>query len=78
MSGQKGLIHLLPLMLGVVIIGAAIFAFIQGWIKLPSVSSPFQKSASVDLKTTYKNPFDKETQYVNPFQTYKNPFVVNR
>ena len=26
----------------------------------------------------YKNPFKKETQYVNPFETYKNPFVVSK
>lgn len=36
------------------------------------------KQVKVELKTTYKNPFEKTTQYVNPFQKYKNPFVVNR
>lgn len=29
---------------------------------------------SVALKTEYSNPFDKETQYVNPFSSKKNPF----
>lgn len=29
---------------------------------------------SVALKTDYSNPFDRETQYVNPFSSKKNPF----
>lgn len=37
-----------------------------------------QKGPNVSLKSEYKNPFEKETQYVNPFETYKNPFVVNK
>jgi len=46
---------------------------------LPSnLKSPLQKKAVVGLKTTYENPFDKKTQYVNPFQENKNPFVTNR
>ena len=45
--------------------------------KLPTTSI-FQKKADVKLKTEYKNPFDKNTQYVNPFETYKNPFVVSK
>ena len=47
-----------------------------------SPSSPLQKivqkKPTVETKTTYKNPFDKNTQYVNPFKKYKNPFVTNR
>ncbi len=38
----------------------------------------FEKKATVKLKTEYQNPFAKDTQYVNPFETYKNPFVVNK
>lgn len=48
--------------------------------KLPS--SPLQKiytkKPKVEVKTSYKNPFDKNTQYVNPFDKHKNPFVTNR
>ena len=29
---------------------------------------------SVALKSEYSNPFEKETQYVNPFSSRKNPF----
>lgn len=32
------------------------------------------QQSNVSLKTDYKNPFDKDTQYVNPFSQYKNPF----
>ena len=48
--------------------------------KLPStVSIPtLQKQAAINLKSEYKNPLKKETQYVNPFDKYKNPFVVNK
>jgi len=51
-----------------------------GVIKVPStpISTILQKKPIVELKTEYKNPFDKEAQYVNPFEKYKNPFVVNR
>jgi len=59
------------------VVGAGFLVY-KGIIKLP-VSIPFlQNQPKVELKTEYKNPFKKETQYVNPFQTYKNPFVTNR
>lgn len=39
--------------------------------KTPQVEN---QEPSVTLKTDYQNPFDKSTQYVNPFSDYKNPF----
>lgn len=49
---------------------------------LSQPSSPlkkiYTKKPTVEVKTTYKNPFDKNTQYVNPFDKRKNPFVTNR
>lgn len=46
-------------------------------IKNPLQNVPLlQKGPKVSIETKYKNPFDKKTQYVNPFETYKNPFVV--
>lgn len=78
MNNQKGVIHLLlPLLL---LLAAAFFAlFYFGVIKNPLKNLPFlNQGPKVDLKTEYKNPFKKETQYVNPFDTYKNPFVTNR
>jgi len=32
------------------------------------------KQASVTLKNQYDNPFDKNTQYSNPFSSSQNPF----
>lgn len=42
-------------------------------ISTPKTSAP-SKGTKVQLKTEYSNPFDKKTQYVNPFSSYKNPF----
>ena len=81
MHKQKGVIHLaLPLLL-LLAIAAVFFALIYfGVLKNPFGNLPLigKKQPSVNLKTEYQNPFDKNSQYVNPFQTYKNPFVVNR
>lgn len=76
MNNQKGVIHLaLPLLL--LFIAAAVALIYFGVIKNPFKNlNLFQKGPKVELKTEYKNPFDKESQYVNPFDTYKNPFVV--
>lgn len=70
--GQKGIIALTaPLIL--LIIGTALFVLVWlGIIKNPF--QPYSKEASVALQTTYQNPFDKSSQYVNPFSQYKNPF----
>jgi hypothetical protein len=32
---------------------------------------------TVKLQAQYNNPFDKDSQYANPFSQYKNPFAVN-
>lgn len=77
MNNQRGFLHLLPLLLIVAVIVGAIL-IVSGKLKLP-FSVPFlNQGPKVDLKSEYKNPFNKETQYVNPFETYKNPFVVSR
>ena len=78
---QKGIIHLLPLevIFALILVGAVFYVVSQGIIKLPSsLTSIFQKSPKVELQENYQNPFKKETQYVNPFETYKNPFTVSR
>ena len=33
-----------------------------------------KKEPTVSLTKEYNNPFEKSTQYVNPFSDYKNPF----
>lgn len=71
---EKGIIHHLPLMLVVVVAVVAGYLFLQGKVDL----SIFSKKPTVELKEEYQNPFKKETQFVNPFEQYKNPFTVNR
>ncbi|MDO8619002.1 MAG: hypothetical protein Q7R49_03625 [Candidatus Daviesbacteria bacterium] len=77
MHKERGFAHLILLLVVILLIGAGIYFIKQGKFNLPSI--PFlQNGPKVDLKTEYKNPFNKETQFVNPFNKYKNPFVVNR
>lgn len=71
---NKGVIHLaLPLLL--LLIAAAVALVYFGVIQNP-LKNLFQKGPKVNLKTEYQNPFKKETQFVNPFEKYKNPFTV--
>ena len=72
---RKRIVVLLIILL---VIGGALLVYF-GIIKNPLQKLPsLQTGPKVSVKTTYKNPFNKDTQYVNPFQKYKNPFVVNR
>lgn len=74
---QRGIIHLLLLLLVIAAIAVLVFAVYKGYIKVPS-SIPFLQQPRMQPKTEYKNPFDQKTQYVNPFEEYKNPFVTNK
>lgn len=72
---RKPLLFIIPIL---VIVGIIIAILIlRGNLKVPT-GGLFSKAPKVELKTTYKNPFDKNTQYVNPFDKYKNPFTTNR
>ena len=72
----------MPLLLLLIIGVGAFFLVSFGVIKNPLGNLPIFKNlpnlqqGSAVIKTDYKNPFKKETQYVNPFETYKNPFSV--
>lgn len=61
------------LLLLVLVVVAIAVGFSLGLLK-----NPLQKKSAavpeVQLKTEYQNPFDKDTQYTNPFSEYKNPF----
>lgn len=81
MNKQKGVIHLaLPLLLLLIAVAAVFVLISTGIIKNPLKNIPFLSKLGpgpkVELKKEYNNPFKKETQYVNPFETYKNPFKV--
>lgn len=65
---QKGNIALIPLMLILLLIAAYL---------IYSKTNLSQRSSSVTTiqpQSSYQNPFDKTTQYTNPFSQYKNPF----
>lgn len=73
---QRGVIHLaLPLLL-LLVLGAGLFILISLGVIQNPLKNLFQKGLKVTPKTEYQNPFKKETQYVNPFETYKNPFTI--
>ncbi len=76
MITQKGVISLiLPLLLLLIAAVGALVYF--GIISNPFKNLPFLSSGpKVSLKEEYQNPFNKETQYVNPFEASKNPFKV--
>lgn len=66
---QKGIALLIPLVLV-----AAVALFFYLLISQGIITNPLSKEPIVKLKTEYKNPFAKGSQYVNPFSGYKNPF----
>ena len=75
---KKKIVIGLPLALlfvGIIYITLVRFGIIKDPFPLPNIPL-FQTGPQVSIKKEYKNPFDKKTQYVNPFDTYKNPFVV--
>ncbi|MBI2021726.1 hypothetical protein HYS93_02445 [Candidatus Daviesbacteria bacterium] len=77
MINQKGIAHLLLLVLIVVILGVGLFLFYsKGSFKIPGFSNLVKQEPKVAVKTEYKNPFKKENQYVNPFDEYKSPFLT--
>lgn len=76
---ERGVVALtIPLLL-LLAIAAVLFILIsQGLIKIPSKALPTlpgqKKEPTVELQKQYQNPFDKSSQYLNPFSGYKNPF----
>ena len=67
-------------LIAIAVIAVGVVVYLGLVIKIPyrNPLTILQKKAEVQLKTEYKNPFAKKTQFVNPFDKYKNPFVVNR
>lgn len=78
MNNQRGFAHLVLLLVLLLAIAGGVYALIHfKIISLPWLGNNQNNlTTKVELKTEYKNPFDKNTQYVNPFDEYKNPFVV--
>ena len=67
---QKGVVHLLALFLILAAIAFLALLLVKGGVIKTRVS----KDVQVQLASEYQNPFNKDTQYVNPFSEYKNPF----
>lgn len=50
-----------------------VFLISKGYLKAPNIG--LGNKPKVEIKTEYSNPFKQEAQYVNPFDTYKSPFL---
>lgn len=70
---NQGFVHLAVLLLSLLLLLAVVFYLlvVKGLVRNPL--APAQKP-TVSLQSQYQNPFDKNTQYANPFSQYKNPF----
>lgn len=71
----------LPVLLILILVGSTIPVILKinerkqaetnGTLTIPA---PTADAASVAPTTDYSNPFEEDSQYVNPFAAYKNPF----
>lgn len=74
---KKGVVHHTGLIIIAVIAVWALVLYFLISKNILKIKTPFSpKQPTVELKTEYKNPFNKETQFVNPFDQTKNPFAV--
>lgn len=77
MHSQKGVIALVVPLLLLLAAAAIIFILLSSGVlkktTLPSLPGQ-KKEPTVQLQKQYQNPFDKNSQYVNPFSGFKNPF----
>ncbi len=73
MKKQRGGIAPLILVLLVIVAGVIAYLVYSGKLQNP-VKQLTGKEPTVSLQTKYSNPFDANSQYVNPFNSYKNPF----
>ncbi len=78
MNNQRGVVHLILILIVIIVaIGVGVYLVAKPQI-FKSQAGSSANLPKVELKSEYKNPFDKNTQYVNPFDQYKNPFVVSK
>lgn len=73
-KSKAGFSHIILLILIGVFVLAGIYYFASGNYKAPTASTG--QKPTVTLQTKFQNPFDKNSQYANPFAQYKNPFEV--
>ena len=74
-----GFAHLLLLII-LLIVGGVVVGLYLLTSKDSNLTSlnlnPLKQNVAVTLQTQYQNPFDRNSQYANPFAQYKNPFNV--
>lgn len=73
MLSQKGIAHLFLLLVVFVAIVTVGLLFVNKKKQQVALQTNNANQASVQLKSQYKNPFDKKDQFVNPFDQYKSP-----
>ncbi|MEK7561298.1 MAG: hypothetical protein AAB541_00340 [Patescibacteria group bacterium] len=75
---KKGVVHHAGLIIIAIVVFWALVLYFLVSKNIIKLKTPFtqKEPTAVELKTDYKNPFNKETQYVNPFDQTKNPFAV--
>lgn len=75
---RKGVVHHTGLIIIVIIAVWALVLYLLISKNIIKFKTPFSKKepSKVQLQTEYKNPFNKDTQFVNPFDKTKNPFAV--
>lgn len=72
--GEKGSAFIVLVFIFFVVGGIAVFMVVKTLTTSTQKVAEQSKALAVVLKEEYSNPFDKDTQYVNPFSSYKNPF----
>lgn len=79
-KNQQGIAHILLVLFLIVALVAGLYLLSKTTNFLPKAFFPnvgniVQKQPTVEVKSEYRNPFDKRNQYVNPFDQYKSPFL---
>lgn len=74
---SKGVAHLFPIIVAAVFVGFLTYFLLNAENLSRKITKGREerfREAGIELRTAYNNPLEKETQYVNPFSDYKNPF----
>lgn len=61
----------------IIIIIAAVWFYLGSQAETPvNLGSAILGQSKVEVRREYKNPFDRDNQFVNPFAEVKSPFTV--
>ena len=72
--GQQGAVFIFFIIFFVAVLATGVFVVFKTVTNTAKKINQSAEVLSVTLETEYNNPFDKKTQYVNPFAKNKNPF----